>query len=503
MKLHAPSISQAFHTTARSRIARDLPPCTTNAGAHTSFQHPAMTYATSTCTHMGPNRHHSETKMTIRPFESERLTLPYEITSFDVDPDNTTLDEVMARIRADSRLMRPVSWIAPYENYIKGPLIDLTDPHVARQPLTAIVELLLPEAAKRRHVSLFAGQTVSLLVGDNTSVGRGGANHARDLVSQARAHAVGEPQAVFEGAGVPPSAAHTHAEPNAHAKPDADASPIASAPTHVWLWATPSGNQRPYDATVSAALEGLYLDFGADPHATNPLLYADIAGRRYRIDVARMTQTNRETGYVTQIFRSAPMIDADVDAAVGNANGDAWAVRGGGVVEWSWEAPDGTSVPHDADISLALERLHADFRSDPHRVTPTLITTIGGVAYEFDVEQMTQFDLAGDNEVPIFRTLGGHVPSTPSQSPHTSGASIAVSSASTKTSPCWSWETPSGRLKPYTAEVSASLEEHYLCLTTSPVYYAFIEGREYAINVVRMTQRNTATGKIVRICRNL
>ena len=464
-----------------------------------------MTYATSTCPHVGPNRYHSETKMTIRPFEFERGYGPYVITSFDVDPDNTTLDEVMARIRADSRLMHPASWIAPYENCIKGPLIDLADPHVARQPLTAIVELLLPEAAKRRHVSLVAGQTVSLLVGDNTSVGRGGANHARDLVSQARAHAVGETQAVFEGAGVPTSAAQTHAEPNENAKPDADASPIASAPTHVWLWATPSGNQRPYDATVSAALEGLYLDFGAAPHATNPLLYADIAGRRYRIDVARMTQTNRETGHVTQISRSAPPIDTDV-AAVATGNRGVWAVRGGGVAKWSWEAPDGTSVPHNADISLALERLYADFRADPHRVTPTLITTIGGVAYEFDVEQMTQFDLAGGNEVPIFRTLRGGALSTPAQSPPTSGASVAsssVSGADAEASPCWSWEAPSGHFKPYAADISADLEKRYKCTTVSPIHNAFIGGRDYAIDVMLMTQKNTATGHTVRIRRNL
>ena len=401
---------------------------------------------------------------------------------FTVDPSSATLKDIMLRIQSDS--FRAYWWISSYENNIKGPPIDLADPRIALRPLTAIVEHLLPEAAKRGPVSLVGVQTISLIVGDYTSVGLGvkapraqdevvGANHAHDLVSPARAHAVGETQAASERAGVHPSAAQTNAKPNANA------SPIASAPAqHVWLLATPSGNHRPYNATLSAALEGLYMDFSAAPHATNPRLEADISGRKYRIDVARMTQTNTETRYVTQITRSAPLIDAGV-VTVDTGNRGAWAARGGGVAEWSWEAPDGTLALYDAGISLALERLHADFRADPHRVTPTLVTTIGGVAYELNVEQMTQFDLAGGHEVPIFRTLRGRVLSTPSQSPPTSGASADVSSASTKASPCWSWETPSGRFKPYAADISAALEERYMrCLRTraSPIHDAFIGG---------------------------
>ena len=165
------------------------------------------------------------------------------------------------------------------------------------------------------------------------------------------------------------------------------------------------------------------MDFSAAPYATNPRLDANIAGRSYRIDVARMTQTDKETGYVTQISRSvAPAIEADV-APVDTGDRGAGAVCGGGAAEWSWETPDGTLALYDAGISLALERLRADFRADPCRVPPTLVTTIGGVAYEFDVEHMTQFDLAGGHEVPIFRTLRRRVLSTAGRGRHRAGTS--------------------------------------------------------------------------------
>ena len=111
--------------------------------------------------------HGGSCRVTISPYES---TNNYgDLTRFEVDAAETTLWDVLRRIHEDPLLsclsVRIGTTLSSYEDDVTGPLIDLADPRIALRPLAAIVEHLLPEAAKRGHVSLVEGQTISLIVG--------------------------------------------------------------------------------------------------------------------------------------------------------------------------------------------------------------------------------------------------------------------------------------------------------------------------------------------------
>ena len=105
--------------------------------------------------------------ITICPLEATNCY--EELTRFDVDPTVATLRDVADRIHADPLLYCRTAQIglklSPYEDDVTGDPIDLFNPAVAFEPLSAIVAHLLPEASARGGpVAFVSGQELWLVV---------------------------------------------------------------------------------------------------------------------------------------------------------------------------------------------------------------------------------------------------------------------------------------------------------------------------------------------------
>ena len=95
-----------------------------------------------------------------------------ELARFEVDAATTTLREVAERVGADPlvycKTARIGLTLSPYEDDVTGDPIDLSDPAIALEPLSAVAAHLLPRSAERAcggPVAFVDGQELWLVVG--------------------------------------------------------------------------------------------------------------------------------------------------------------------------------------------------------------------------------------------------------------------------------------------------------------------------------------------------